>query len=68
LGREPEVKGVVYWTDGAHLAKAGIPTIVFGPGDIAQAHAAVEYIDIKQLYKAAQIYALTALEICQIAD
>jgi succinyl-diaminopimelate desuccinylase len=68
LGREPEVKGVVYWTDGAHLSKAGIPTIVFGPGDIAQAHAAVEYIDIKQLYKAAQIYALTALEICQIAD
>jgi len=66
LNREPEVKGVVYWTDGAHLAKAGIPTIVFGPGDIAQAHAAVEFIEIKQLYQAAQIYALAILEVCGV--
>jgi succinyl-diaminopimelate desuccinylase len=64
LGQEPKIMGVVYWTDGAHLAKAGIPTLIFGPGDIAEAHAAVEFVDIKQLYKAAQVYALTALNIC----
>ncbi|WP_227761847.1 M20 family metallopeptidase [Zhaonella formicivorans] len=64
LGKEPVVKGVVYWTDGAHLSRAGIPTVVFGPGDIAQAHAAVEFVETEQLFKAAQIYALTALEVC----
>lgn len=60
----PVTKGVVYWTDAAHLARADIPTVVFGPGDIAQAHAAVEYIDADQIYQAARIYALTALKVC----
>lgn len=64
LGHEPVVKGVDYWTDGAHLVKAGIPTVVFGPGHIAQAHGAVEFVEVEQLVKAAKVYALTALELC----
>lgn len=64
LGQEPVVKGVDYWTDGAHLVKAGIPTVVFGPGDIAQAHGAREFVAVEELLKAAKVYALTALELC----
>jgi acetylornithine deacetylase/succinyl-diaminopimelate desuccinylase-like protein len=36
--------GVHYFCDAAVLAQAGIPSVVFGPGDIAQAHTADEWI------------------------
>ena len=62
---KPTPIGVVYWTDGAHLAAAGIPTVVFGPGDIHEAHAAVEFVNTEDLYQAALIYAKVILEICQ---
>ena len=42
---EPE--GVPYGTDATHLE--GIPTVVFGPGDIAQAHTADEWVDLAQV-------------------
>ncbi|MEI7884655.1 MAG: M20 family metallopeptidase [Clostridia bacterium] len=61
----PPLIGVVYWTDGAHLAASGIPTVVFGPGDIHEAHAAVEFVDTEDLYQAALVYAKVILEICQ---
>ena len=41
--------GVDYYCDAANLAGAGIPTVVWGPGDIAQAHTADEWITIEQL-------------------
>jgi acetylornithine deacetylase len=34
------------------LSAAGIPSVVFGPGNIAQAHTADEWVDIKQLDRA----------------
>jgi acetylornithine deacetylase/succinyl-diaminopimelate desuccinylase-like protein len=36
--------GVHFFCDAAVLAEAGIPSVVFGPGDIAQAHTADEWI------------------------
>jgi acetylornithine deacetylase len=49
--------GVPFGTDGSKLAaRAGIPTIVLGPGDIAQAHTADEWIEVEQLVQAVQIY------------
>ena len=56
MGVGGSVYGANYWTDGAHLRVAGIPTVVFGPGDIAQAHAAEEYIDLEQLCQGAEAY------------
>ncbi|HLP15872.1 MAG TPA: M20 family metallopeptidase [Bacteroidota bacterium] len=44
-----------YATDAGHYNRAGIPSIVFGPGDIAQAHTADEYIDAAQLEQAVAI-------------
>jgi len=41
--------GVNYFCDAAVLAAAGIPSVVFGPGDIAQAHTADEWIALAQL-------------------
>jgi acetylornithine deacetylase len=56
--------GVPFGTDGSKLAaRAGIPTIVLGPGDIAQAHTADEWIAVEQLVQAVRIYVDCALAI-----
>ena len=44
--------GVDYFCDAAILSAAGIPSVVFGPGDIAQAHTADEWISLAQLERA----------------
>ena len=41
--------GVDFFCDAAVLAGAGIPSVVFGPGDIAQAHTADEWISLASL-------------------
>lgn len=41
--------GVHYFCDAAVLSEAGVPSVVFGPGDIAQAHTADEWISLAQL-------------------
>ena len=43
--------GLHYFCDAAVLAGGGIPSVVFGPGDIAQAHTANEWLDIVELDK-----------------
>ena len=41
--------GVDFFCDAAVLAAGGIPSVVFGPGDIAQAHTADEWISLDSL-------------------
>jgi succinyl-diaminopimelate desuccinylase len=41
--------GVDYFCDAAVLSAGGIPSVVFGPGDIAQAHTADEWIALAEL-------------------
>jgi len=41
--------GVRYFCDASVLAQGGIPSVVFGPGDIAQAHTADEWISLESL-------------------
>ena len=48
--------GVPYGTHASPTCAAGVPSIVFGPGSIQQAHTKDEYIDIGQLEKAAEVY------------
>lgn len=47
--------GVVYFCDASVLSQGGIPSVVFGPGDIAQAHTADEWIALSQLERATDI-------------
>ncbi|HZQ47992.1 MAG TPA: M20/M25/M40 family metallo-hydrolase, partial [Verrucomicrobiae bacterium] len=47
--------GVDYFCDASVLAHGGIPSIVFGPGDIAQAHTADEWISLSALERGREI-------------
>jgi acetylornithine deacetylase len=53
--RQKRPAGVDYFCDASILAQGGIPSIVFGPGDIAQAHTADEWIGQKSLEAAAAL-------------
>ncbi len=48
--------GVPFGTHASRTSAAGIPSVVFGPGSIDQAHTKDEFIAIDQLEKAAEIY------------
>jgi acetylornithine deacetylase/succinyl-diaminopimelate desuccinylase-like protein len=56
IGRTPNVGGVPYGTDAGPLNAAGLPALVFGPGDIAQAHTKDEWIDLDQVRTAVDAY------------
>jgi acetylornithine deacetylase len=55
-GRRPDLLGVPFGTDAGPLNAAGLPCVVFGPGDIAQAHTKDEWIDLEQVRLAAEAY------------
>ena len=46
---DPEPRGVTYGADARHYVDAGIPTVVFGPGSIEQAHFPDETIDLTEV-------------------
>jgi len=48
--------GVTYWTDGGHLAASGVETIIFGPGDIANAHGPNDQVETSELAASADVY------------
>jgi acetylornithine deacetylase/succinyl-diaminopimelate desuccinylase len=57
-GVEPGVIGMSFTTDARFVRnQAGIPAVVCGPGDIAQAHATDEWVAIDRLVDAAAAYA-----------
>lgn len=47
--RQKSAVGVNYFCDASVLGHAGIPSVVFGPGDIAKAHTADEWIGLNSL-------------------
>lgn len=48
-------RGVPYFCDASVLSQGGIPSVVFGPGDIAQAHTADEWVEVRQVARAAAL-------------
>lgn len=46
-----------FWTEAALLGAAGVDAIVFGPGDIAQAHGPDEWVALEQLHRARDVFA-----------
>jgi len=49
------VRAVPFGTDASTLAEAGIPSVVFGPGDIAQAHTDDEWVSVEEVEQASEI-------------
>jgi len=52
LGLDPAPTGVPFGSDASKLARAGIPSLIFGPGSIDRAHAAIEYVECDQVLTA----------------
>ena len=40
---------VDFWTEASLFAAAGVPALILGPGDIAQAHSADEWVSYEDL-------------------
>jgi len=53
----PTSPPVHFWTEASLFSAAGIPALVLGPGDIAQAHTIDEWVALDQLDRAAELYA-----------
>jgi acetylornithine deacetylase/succinyl-diaminopimelate desuccinylase family protein len=64
-GRAAPVSGFLAGSDATFLCENGIPTVIHGPGEVSVAHMTNEYVDIEQLHRAAQTYALAAMRWCQ---
>ncbi len=65
LGRRPRVEGMPFGSDmGLLVNVARIPTVLFGPGDIRNAHRPDEHVAVADLLSAARILALAALRFC----
>lgn len=47
---------VDFWTEAALFGEAGLATVVLGPGNIKQAHAADEFVPLDDLRRAAEAY------------
>lgn len=64
VGTEPIHEMSTTVTDSGWLESAGIPTVIYGPGSLNQAHTIDEWISISALVKAAEIYAVMIAEWC----
>jgi acetylornithine deacetylase/succinyl-diaminopimelate desuccinylase family protein len=67
LGRSSSVVGLSGACDMTHFMAQGIPCLVVGPGDSAQAHQPDEHMDIQELNQGAVAYSLLAIAVCGIA-
>ncbi len=47
---------VGFWTEASLFSRAGLASLVLGPGDIAQAHAVDEWVSLSQLEQALTLY------------
>ncbi|NHN41705.1 ArgE/DapE family deacylase [Halorubellus sp. JP-L1] len=60
-GLDDEPHGATYGADSRHYVAAGIPTVVFGPGSIDQAHFPDETVDVTEVREAAAVIADAAV-------
>jgi acetylornithine deacetylase len=64
-GLPDAVLGVPFGSDASKMTRAGIPTIIFGPGSIDQAHAADEFVSVAEVARAARMLAEMARRFAQ---
>ncbi len=56
-GGDPVVHGVTYGSDLRLLTAAGIPAVLYGPGDVRLAHTVDEHLDLDELLVAVRVVA-----------
>ena len=56
MGLDAEPGGVGFGCDCTKLSRASIPSIIFGPGSIEQAHTIDEYVEVAQVQTALDFY------------
>ena len=64
-GRPETFSGFEAVSDLAWLAHAGVPSMLYGPGDFAQAHSSAEFVRVDELVEVATVVALALCEWCQ---
>ena len=63
------LRGMTYGADMRLLVReAGVPTVLFGPGDIRRAHQPDEYVSVSDLKKVTRTLALMILRFCGVAS
>lgn len=68
-GHPPKIQGMPYGADMRLLVNVGgIPTLMFGPGDVRKAHQPDEHVPLADLKTCAQTLALTILRFCQVQE
>jgi acetylornithine deacetylase len=61
-GTQPLIEGMTYGADMRLLVnQGGIPTVLFGPGDVRRAHRPDEFVPIEDLLTVARVIAVLAL-------
>ena len=69
LGTDPQVRGMTYGSDMVHFVESGkIPTLVFGPGDIVNAHRVDEHVSLDEFDSATRVLAAMILRWCGCSD
>lgn len=64
-GQDVRIEGLSAWTDAALLNAAGIPAICYGPGDIALAHSATEWVSEADIGTATEVLTDMAVSWCR---
>ncbi|ADB50745.1 ArgE/DapE family deacylase [Conexibacter woesei] len=65
LGRAPIVEGMTYGTDMAHFVRlAGLPCVLFGPGDVRAAHFTDEHVELEQVVEVTKALASAVVAWC----
>ncbi|MBK8901138.1 MAG: ArgE/DapE family deacylase [Anaerolineaceae bacterium] len=68
-GQPPKIQGMPYGADMRLLVNVGgIPTIMFGPGDVRKAHQPDEHVPLAHLKTCTQTLTLTILRFCQVQE
>ena len=65
LGRATILQGVTYGSDLRLFTNHGhVPAILYGPGNIAQAHTVDEWVDLREVFSAAKVLAYIITQWC----
>lgn len=60
----PDTTGFLAVCDAAFLQAQGVPTVVFGPGNLRQAHAVNEFVELDEILNCARVLARTMIGWC----